>query len=213
MLTLYKSLILNILEYCCPLWSPHRIQDIAKIEAVQRRFTSKISAVANLNYWDRLKALRMFSLQRRRERYLLIYLWKIINGKVPNDVGITWHNHIRRGVVVDIPRIPSTVTKINSACDNFFTVKAAKLWNCIPSCVNTKTSLLTFKANLDCFLLDVPDCPPVAGYTTVLEIAIHCLPGNHPQTDYNIFCTVFACVYISYCIYILGHVYSVIDSN
>ena len=166
MLTLFKSLILNILEYCCPLWSPHRIQDIAKIEAVQRRFTSKISAVANLNYWDRLKALRMFSLQRRRERYLLIYLWKIINGKVPNDVGITWHNHIRRGVVVDIPRIPSTVAKINSACDNFFTVKAAKLWNCIPSCVNTKTSLLTFKANLDCFLLDVPDCPPVAGYTT-----------------------------------------------
>ena len=166
MLTVYKALILNILEYCCPLWSPHRVEDIAKIEAVQRRFTSKITAVADMNYWDRLKALNMFSLQRRRERYLLIYLWKIINAKVPNDVNITWHNHIRRGVVADIPRTPSTVAKINSAYDNFFKVKVAKLWNCLPKYVNTKTSLESFKMNLDSFLFEVSDCPPVAGYTT-----------------------------------------------
>ena len=88
MLTLFKSLVLNILEYCCPLWSPHRFQDISKIEAVQRRFTSKIATVRHLDYWDRLKALNLYSLQRRRERYQLIYMWKIINSKVPNDCGI-----------------------------------------------------------------------------------------------------------------------------
>ena len=96
MLTVFRSLVLNILEYCCPLWSPSRVQDIAKIEAVQRRFTSKIHSLMHLNYWDRLKELNMLSLQRRRERYLLLYFWKIINGKVQNDVNVSWHSHVRR---------------------------------------------------------------------------------------------------------------------
>ena len=104
MLTVFRALVLNILEYSCPLWSPSKIQEIAKLESVQRRFTSKIHSVMHLDYWERLKALKMFSLQRRRERYLLIYLWKIINDKVPNDVNIGWHVHVCRGIVADIPR-------------------------------------------------------------------------------------------------------------
>ena len=138
----------------------------------QRRFTSKIHSVMHLDYWERLKALKMFSLQRRRERYLLIYLWKIINDKVPYDVNISWHVHVRRGIVADIPRTPSLVLKINTACDNFLKVKAAKLWNCLPKCVNSKTSLESFKTNLDSFLLTLPDSPPVAGYR--YTIVIHC---------------------------------------
>ena len=85
---------------------------------------------------------------------------------MPNDVEICWHYHIIRGNVADIPRIPSPVTKINSAYDNFFKVKAVKLWNCLPKRINTKTSLESFKAELDSFLSGVPDFPPVAGYTT-----------------------------------------------
>ena len=70
-----------------------------------------------------------------------------------------------RGIVADITRTPS-VLKINTACDNFFRVKAAKLWNCLPKHVNSKTSLESFKVNLDSFIFNVPDKPPVAGYTT-----------------------------------------------
>ena len=141
MLTLFKSLVLNVLEYCCPLWLPHRVQDITKLEAVQRRFTSKIYSVRHQDYWSRLKTLNLYSLQRRRERYQLIYLWKIINNKVPNDIGINSHVHIRRGIVVDIPRLPSPVAKINSAFDNCFNIKAANTWNCLPKHVNRKASL------------------------------------------------------------------------
>ena len=72
MMTLFRSLVLSILEYCSALWSPHRIQDISKLEGVQRRFTSKISSIAHLNYWDRLKRLNLMSLQRRRERFQII---------------------------------------------------------------------------------------------------------------------------------------------
>ena len=107
------------------------------------------------------------SLQRRRGRYILLYAWKILYKKVPNDVGLLWRDCSRRGKVAYIPRIPSHVAKINTSYDHFFKVKAAKLWNCLPKHVNSKDSLPSFKKTLDSFLLNVTDCPPVAGYPTV----------------------------------------------
>ena len=67
---LFKQLIRSGLEYCCPLWSPNSEEQIQKIEKVQRLFTRKISGLSGKdrpNYWERLKILNMYSLQRRRE--------------------------------------------------------------------------------------------------------------------------------------------------
>ena len=165
MLDLFKSLVLNIVEYCCPLWSPHKIEEIAKIEEVQRRFTAKINSVWHLDYWDRLKHLKLYSLQRRRERYILLYMWKLIHEKVPNDVKVSWQVCDRKGIIAVVPRIPSSVMKINSSYDNFFKVKGAKLWNVLPKTVNSANSLHVFKEKLDSFLRDITDSPPVTGYT------------------------------------------------
>ena len=38
----------------------------------------------SLEYSERLVSLKLYSLQRRRERYCIIYVWKIIEGLVPN---------------------------------------------------------------------------------------------------------------------------------
>ena len=78
MMLLYKSYVQSHLEYCCPLWSPHMQCEIIKLEAVQRSFTAKIQGLGNLNYWERLRRLSMYSLQRRRERYTIILVWKIL---------------------------------------------------------------------------------------------------------------------------------------
>ena len=40
-------------------------------------FTYKITEVQHLNYWERLRELKLYSLQRRRERYIIIHIWKI----------------------------------------------------------------------------------------------------------------------------------------
>lgn len=37
-----------------------------------------------MNYWDGFKHLELHSLQRRREQYQIIYVWKIIEDYVPN---------------------------------------------------------------------------------------------------------------------------------
>ena len=57
MISLYKSLVRPLLEYCCQVWSPHYKQDIKLIEGVQRRATKLVTGMKQLNYNDRLKQL------------------------------------------------------------------------------------------------------------------------------------------------------------
>ena len=84
MLTLWKSLVLPHLEYCSQLWSPSTIHQIQELESVQKNFLKKIKGLGALSYWEQLKTLKMYSLQRRRERYRIIYVWSILEGIVPN---------------------------------------------------------------------------------------------------------------------------------
>ena len=84
MLTLFKSLVLSRLEYGSQLSSPYKIKHINAIERVQRCFTKHISGMRELSYAERLCVLRLYSLQRCRERYIIIYVWKILESIVPN---------------------------------------------------------------------------------------------------------------------------------
>ena len=84
MLTLYKSLVMSRLEYASQLWSPYLLKHVYLIEKVQRAFTKHISGMGFLSYSKRLEVLKLYLLQRRRERYGIIYVWKIIEGLVPN---------------------------------------------------------------------------------------------------------------------------------
>ena len=88
LLTLYKSIIRSRLEYSCPVWNPSSMPDINKLESTQRAFTRYISGCQGLSYWDRLKKVGMMSLQRRRERYVILHSLKIWQGAVPNDLDI-----------------------------------------------------------------------------------------------------------------------------
>ena len=87
MLTLWKSLVLPILDYCSQLWSPSKIGLIQQIENVQKVFTRKINSHCREDYWDRLRLFNLYSLERRRERYRIIYVWKMLEGMVPNLSG------------------------------------------------------------------------------------------------------------------------------
>ena len=167
MLQLYKSLIRSKLEFSCPLWNPIKLPDIAKLESVQRSFTSKITTVSHLGYWDRLKSLGLMSLQRRRERYDMLYMWKILNGSVPNDLGITFKFNSRSGIKAVVPslRHASTAASTN-LFESSFHVRGCNLWNKLPAHINTATSLATFKSQLDTLIRQIPDQPPVAGYPT-----------------------------------------------
>ena len=87
MLTLLKSLIIPLLEYSCQLWI-HGKQKTYKLS----KLTYKITEGQHLN-WERLHELKLYSLMRRRERYIIIYIWKITQHMVPNIDGTMGHKN------------------------------------------------------------------------------------------------------------------------
>ena len=169
MLTLYKSLVRSHLEYCCPLWNPPKTTDIQLLEGVQRTFTRKIWGVQHLDYWDRLKALNLMSLQRRRERYIIIHMWKILNQLTPNDIGIRFTPpKFRKGIHANVPELcKGSLQRNQSLYDSSFAVIGPRLWNSIPSNLTSLVTLPEFKHQLTAFLLTIPDKPPVHGYSCV----------------------------------------------
>ena len=59
MLTLWKSLVQPILDYCSHLWCPIQPGQVKQLEEVQKNFTRKIKLEGKLDYWQRLKVLRL----------------------------------------------------------------------------------------------------------------------------------------------------------
>ena len=165
MLTIFNSLIRPKLEYCCEIWHPHQIQEIRQIEQIQRMFTSRIAGMWDFNYWERLQKLELLSLQRRREKIIILHVWKILNGINPNTINMEFQFNSRfNSIDAKIKPLPKIRGKILTAFDNSFTIKAAKLWNVLPPKLTHITSLDLFKSQLDKFLKEVPDKPPLPGY-------------------------------------------------
>jgi hypothetical protein len=81
MKTIWKSIIQPRLDYCSQLWSPDDQHSINAIEAVQRHFLARVSRMENMNHWERLKKMNLNSQERRRERYMAIFIWKISEDK------------------------------------------------------------------------------------------------------------------------------------
>ena len=165
MLMLFKSLVRSKLEFGCEIWNPYLKKDIVLIEQVQRVFTSRISFMRDLNYWQRLKILQLMSLQRRRERAIIIYVWKIIHNVYPNSINLNFKTQTRinalRAIIKPLPRVQG---RLLTVFDNSFEIQAARLWNVLPPSLTWVDSLSLFISKLDKFLWLISDEPPLPGY-------------------------------------------------
>ena len=149
MMTLLKSLVIPILQYCCQLWNPCKVKDIQAIEAIQRTFTCKITEVHHLNYWERLHELKLCFLQRHRERYIIIYIWKITQHMVSNIDGtmgytIKTRKHQRHGTQCVI-QYPTNRNPAQSLQENAITVFGPRLCNSLPKYLRDIESVRTEK--------------------------------------------------------------------
>jgi hypothetical protein len=201
MKTLWKSLVLPILEYCSQLWCPIIPGLIQKLEAIQQSFTRKIKLDEKLDYWDRLSHLKMYSLQRRRERYRIIYIWKILEGLVPNishggDGGIKKLHTARNGRTSIIPTLHRTTpAKVLKLREGSLKYHGSQLFNALPKDIRdlSNCSVEVFKNKLDKYLNSIRDEPLVRGYTAVRQTEsnslIHMIPlfrtesREHPPTS------------------------------
>lgn len=169
MMTLFKSLVLSRLDYGSQLWSPSKLYQVNMIERVQRSFTKHIKGLYYCSYKDRLCALNLYSLQRRRERYIIIYIWKILENRVPNMVKpIDSYMSNRRGRLCSASHVGIGYT--GTLAYTSFRWKGIRLFNSLPMYIRniTNCSPLTFKKKLDLYLLTISDNPSVPNFDNSL---------------------------------------------
>ena len=164
MLLLWKTYIRPHLEYLSPIWSPHLVGEIQRIEGVQRAFTAQISGCEKMNYWQRLQHLGLYSLKRRRERYKILYLWKVHHKLLPNHLNLDFLPSVRRGAYLERPLGKAKLEGVNTRIFNSCSSTAASLYNNVPKIVKEQTTLEGAKRELDKYLSKIPDEPPVKGY-------------------------------------------------
>ena len=165
MLTIWKSIIQSKLDYCSQLWSPSDQTSINTLESVARHFTAQIEGMANLDYWDRLSSLKLYSQERRRERYQMVFLWKVAQGLV-HGYQATFYQSDRRGRLMQLaPLCNSAPAAVKRARESSLQVRGAKLFNCMPRVLrDTFTGTPEqFKFSLDKWLSTIPDQPTVPG--------------------------------------------------
>ena len=124
----WKTYVQPIADYCSQLWGPSHGSDLKWLENTLKSFTSKIQGIKHLNYWERLKVLKMYSMGRRMEWYRILYIYKIITGKVQN-CGITWTNNTNSGTII------TEIEKkkyFQSQRENSFHYAAPRLFNRLP---------------------------------------------------------------------------------
>ena len=156
MLTLWKSLVIPHLDYCSQLWSPSKRSLMQDLEKLQKSYLKGIELPQNLNYWEKLKYLNLYSLERRRERYQIIYTWCIIEGLVPNfnyedgKGGIYSYMNPRLGRKCLLKSVNTKHRNIWKGC---LSDSGPRLFNNLPKhlCNKTNCSKLSFKLKFDRF--------------------------------------------------------------
>ena len=173
---LLKSLVRSQLEYCCMLWSPREQYLINLLESVQADFTRKISKyqeyddvlgmpVCSKSYPERLKDLKLYSLERRRERMQIFYLYKVVLHAVPNP-DFLW-TYCPRNKLMFTPKISTKQGWIHTLRNSSFAVIGPKLFNSIPKELrelpdlskSMEANIRSFKINVDKYLSTIPDIP------------------------------------------------------
>ena len=153
LLPTFTVFVRPILEYCSVVWNPHLIKDINAIEKVQRRFTKRLAGMNGLPYEQRLTKLGIDSLEVRRMRADLIFMYKIVFGLCE---GVTRDNLFKMCSVHNYSRghryrVYLPVVK-SSARYNFFSYRVLNSWNSLPNTTDF-SSLAKFKTGLSTRML------------------------------------------------------------
>ena len=124
---------------------------------------------------DRLSHLKLYSLQCRLESYAMIYMWKILEGHVPNisDEGHSGISKLhdfthRNGRTCSIPPFKRDCpSRIKQLREGSLKIHGSRLFNSLPKVIRniTDCQLSHFKTQLDVYLKYLPDTPFVRGYT------------------------------------------------
>ena len=151
---LYKSLVRPMLEYGHSAWSPHQKQLQQEVENVQRRATKLIGRLKTKTYPQRLKELKLPSLQYRRLRGDMIDTYKYVNG-IYNTTSPRLEPYSGPDVRGNSKKLAKNQVRLNVR-GSFFAERVVSTWNSLPDSVVTAPSINAFKNRLDKYWATLP---------------------------------------------------------
>ena len=146
---LFKSLVRPHLEYGNVIWGPFYKGDAEKVERIQRRATRISPGLKSLTYAERLRLLRLPSMQHRRRRGDMIMTYKIMTGKVNLDKGDFFSlapNTTNRGSHIHKLAKPKATKTVRQ---NAFSTRVIDDWNGLTKEIVTAKTTNAFKNALD----------------------------------------------------------------
>ena len=147
---LFTAMVRQHFEYGNVIWHPRYRGDKLEVEKVQRRATKLIPSISHLPYEDRLKFLKLPSLDFRRRRGDMIHVFKIMNGMDRLDL----HNFFTFPPNNNTRGHSQKLFKGRCRLElrrNVFSQRTVHDWNSLPEHVISCASLNSFKSNLDKF--------------------------------------------------------------
>jgi hypothetical protein len=151
---LFTSMVRPILEYGHSVYQPYHKTLCSDIEDVQRRATKLLPTLRDLPYPERLRRLRLPSLEHRRSRGDMIDMYKYMHGLYDVD-----RPHFELATHRDTRGHSLKVNKGHCRLNvrsNFFSQRVVNLWNSLPESTVTAPTLNSFKSRLDTHWRDVP---------------------------------------------------------
>jgi len=147
MLKLFKSLVRPHVEYCTVAWSPHYQKDKQLIEKVQRRFIKMLPEFKDTKYEEVLKKLKLNTLEERRNRADLIFLFKMYKGLTQPPFESMFQ-------LSCFGQTRGHTLKLTKHCTNrdirlhFFSERVINTWNSLDQMVVDSDSVEVFKKRL-----------------------------------------------------------------
>ena len=165
---IWKLLVQCHMDYGSILWSPvSNKKDNRDLEGPLRAYTRKGTDMYSKTYWERLKTFKLTSVQRRNERYKLLYIWKALNGLVPS-LNINWKADTinRSGPLLEVKPAKGTNDSTKNLVRDSLLNFGVMMYNQLPVYIRTfRGELSDFKSLLDRCLSMYPDEPATENLT------------------------------------------------
>ena len=129
------------------MWNSGYIQDIKRLEAVQRLWTRHILGLQDKEYGVRLQALNLFSVKGRFLRADIIKCWKIFHGHCHISPEMLWDLNVDSRTRGHTLKIKSCRGQVD-ARTRFFSHRVVRDWNGLPGWLVQEHSLPQFKKGL-----------------------------------------------------------------
>ena len=148
MVGMFVTYIRPLLEHNSEIWSPLYIQDIDRIEGIQRKFTKRIKGLFHKSYNERLRICNLEWLELRRIKTDVTFVYKMIHSLV----ALHFDEYFKYAPVVGtrgngMKLYPCFARR--NVTFNFFCNRVINVWNALPNYVVSAPSLEVFKCRRD----------------------------------------------------------------